>query len=126
LIEKNADTNIGFSCLSCACSGGHLDVVKYLIDKVDVNKVDAGIYPALHAASWSGHLEIVEYLIEHGADVNLPSYAGCTPLYRAAEKGHLKVVKYLVHHGADVSQGLEIAIWFGNQRIVKCLSNFPN
>ena len=76
--------------LRYAANNGHLEVVKYLIDKgADVR---AWSDYALRLAANNGHLEVVKYLIDKGADVRaLNDYA----LRYAAFNGHLEVVKYL-------------------------------
>ncbi|XP_061185019.1 uncharacterized protein LOC133193035 [Saccostrea echinata] len=105
LLQNDADINVGTSCLSSACESGHLNVVEFLIDKIDVNKVNDICYPALHCASAQGHLDIVEYLVEHEADVNLMNSANESPLYSATENGqlHLEIVRELIKRGADVN-----------------------
>lgn len=53
-----------------------------------------GFTPIHHAAE-AGSPEAARVLIEAGADVNLPSYAGQTPLQRARFGGHKEVVDLL-------------------------------
>jgi ankyrin repeat protein len=48
--------------------------------------------------------EIVKMLIEAGADPNLPSNNGYTPLlYLIRERNDIKLIKYLIDAGADVN-----------------------
>ena len=52
------------------------------------------------AASQNGHLDVVKWLAgkgpgEGGANINLASKHGNTPLYCAALHGHLDVVKWI-------------------------------
>ena len=44
----------------------------------------------------------MQYLLEAGADVNLPSKNGWTPLMKAAFFGHDKIVQTLLEAGAEV------------------------
>lgn len=46
-------------------------------------------------------MEIASALLEHGADANVESKAGFTPLHLSAQKGHHDMTNLLVEHGAD-------------------------
>ena len=52
--------------MHCAAGGGHLEVVKYLIEDrgCDPNITDNYGWNALYCAARVGHLEVVKYLIE--------------------------------------------------------------
>ena len=54
-------------------------------------------------ASRSGHLEIVQYLTENGADVNISTNAGWTPLNIAADRGYLEIITHLIDCGAEIN-----------------------
>ena len=63
----------------------------------------------LHYACFCGHLEAVKALVEGGADPNLPSNDGKTPLQSAKEEKQQKVVDYLVQGkvaGLDFTNGV--------------------
>ena len=45
--------------------------------------------------------ELVDFLVKHGADVNLPTAEGWTPLHVAASAGKINMIEQLLHHGAD-------------------------
>ncbi|KAJ1467946.1 ankyrin repeat-containing domain protein, partial [Baffinella frigidus] len=49
-----------------------------------------------------GHIQIVRHLLNSGADVNIRSKAGFTPLAAACREGNLKIAMLLIDHGADV------------------------
>eukprot|EP00026_Physarum_polycephalum_P011596 Phypoly_transcript_11831.p1 GENE.Phypoly_transcript_11831~~Phypoly_transcript_11831.p1 ORF type:complete len:249 (+),score=33.50 Phypoly_transcript_11831:333-1079(+) len=52
-----------------AARSGHLDVVKFLVDRgADINARDIENWTALHYSCNNGHVEIVEYLISKGID----------------------------------------------------------
>jgi hypothetical protein len=56
----------------------------------------------LHFASWFGHPTVTRVLLEHGADVNLKSRMGETPLRLLSENGrNLELAQLLLEHGAD-------------------------
>jgi ankyrin repeat protein len=58
---------------------------------------------ALYEAAWRGDLAHVESLLDHGANINMRSNAGTTPLHKAVSKGHLGVVEILIARGADIN-----------------------
>ena len=65
--------------------------------------------PLLHA-TMEGHVGIVKLLLEHGADVNAPSwYWGSSnlPLHTAAGKGDIETLQMLLKHGANVDAQTE-------------------
>ena len=72
------------TALHFACSNGHLDLVKYLIEKCHCNpeaKDYVGWTP-LYFASKEGHLDIVKYLIEEcHCDPKVKDSKNETPLY---------------------------------------------
>lgn len=67
------------------------------------------LYVAIHSyprpAQWSAHrISVVEELLTHGADPNLKTGDGKTPLILAIRRGLESIVQCLVEHGADVNQ----------------------
>jgi ankyrin repeat protein len=83
--------------LRYAAANGHLDVVKYLVEK---GAYIHAIYDAtLRVSAENGHLDIVKYLIENGANIHAGNdYA----LRFAVYNGHLDVVKCLIENGANL------------------------
>lgn len=57
----------------------------------------------------AGQEEIVKILVERGAQVNVQSQNGFTPLYMAAQENHDEVVKYLLSKGANQSLATEVS-----------------
>jgi len=86
--------------LMMASLGGFLEVLKSLIEKVDVNIEEHGRTALMHAA-YGGKLEAVNFLIDNGADVNKKGKEGMTALMYASKEGYLEVVKTLLENGAD-------------------------
>lgn len=83
---------------------GDLEAVKgwlekgYYIDSEDPRK-----HTAVSEAACNGATELVVYLLDQGADPNICSDHGRSPLYRAAYNGHNDLVKLLLEKGADPS-----------------------
>jgi ankyrin repeat protein len=103
--------------LMIAAKRGDIPVVRYLLDRgADPNLGDDrgrtalffAVSPGVVAASsrgpvvtW-GHPAVVSVLLEHGADVNARSHAGCTALHTAATFGEVDLVRTLIGSGCDV------------------------
>ena len=85
--------------LHCASVGSHLNVLKYLIDDLQINPSspdEDGATP-LHVASANGCIDMVKYLVEKKhCDPMLRNKKGNNSLNMAAGNGHLDIFKYLV------------------------------
>ncbi len=74
-----------------ACEGGHMDIVRFLIEK-GADQWDWG----LSYACRGGHMEIVKLMIEKGCKwLN-------GGLSNACKHGHMNIVKFLIEKGASV------------------------
>ncbi|KAG8463969.1 hypothetical protein KFE25_000137 [Diacronema lutheri] len=60
-----------------------LDVVRMLLERCDVDAVDADGTSPLAAACFDGLLDVAQVLLEHGASVNLADNDGLLPLHHA-------------------------------------------
>ena len=70
--------------LKSAAQAGDLDAVKYhLAQGAKINATTAAGHFPLGGAIIHGHSHVVEFLISRGANVNLKSEYGWTPLYLA-------------------------------------------
>ncbi|MFO7870498.1 MAG: ankyrin repeat domain-containing protein [Kiritimatiellia bacterium] len=58
---------------------------------------------AFFSACVKGKLELAGELLKEGADVNILSQSGVTPLHRAAQYGNTETVRFLIDNGADPS-----------------------
>jgi hypothetical protein len=98
------------ACCWYAASGGHMDVVAWLIATgADVNYTrPVKGTTAVYVAAQHGHLDVVGWLLAApGVDVNLARNTGATPIYIAAQNGHLDVVVRLITApGADADKAL--------------------
>jgi len=110
------------TALGTASREGHLDIVKFLLDRgVDANVTGGDYGTALGAAASRGKLGIAKLLLDRGADVNLPNGNCGTALATAAWGGdfmwidcwgwedyweasrELEVVTLLLDRGASVN-----------------------
>ena len=66
---------------------------------VDVGKAGDGLTALIFACSL-GHLEMIDILLKHGADVDLMSKNGITPLMADASFGLANVVDKLLSSGS--------------------------
>ncbi|KAI3382144.1 hypothetical protein SNEBB_011137 [Seison nebaliae] len=117
LLKKGAHANIrnmfGVSPLLLAAESGNLALVTLLIDhghadtnisphgKLANETLLAGQTP-LYAAAKKNHVKCAQKLVEHGAQVDICTLSGSSPLLVAVEEGNLEMVEYLVKI-ADIS-----------------------
>ena len=94
--DPHCTSILGISCLDVACWGGHLDVVKYLVDTCTCHYTPSNEFTPLDWAATNGRLEIVSYLaIAQNHDLTKES-DNDTPLHHAALNGHLEVVRFFI------------------------------
>ena len=94
--------------LHAAAYSGNFEVVRILIecDTAHINsRTRLGTTPLLMALQGQNFKDgsVLRLLLEHGADVNLQSNAGWTPLLRASFNAAPEVVRLLLEHGADIN-----------------------
>jgi len=89
--------------LHWAAQGGHLEIVKLLVEKgAPVNVMNIANETPLHYAAGGGYKEVVIYLISKGADLNALNVQSQTPVSYAARSDRTDLVKLFVEKGADV------------------------
>jgi ankyrin repeat protein len=97
-------TFIGQEEIHNAAKAGDLKKVQEIIaanpSALELKDKD-GLTP-LHYASTSS-LEVVSFLVSKGADVNVKSKNGNTPLYSAARFGKTEIAQFLLEHKADIN-----------------------
>ena len=90
--------------LHWAAMAGHADIVRLLLQRPEtaavLNSQDDEGFGTLHSAAASGRALIIEQLIAAGADVNIRTRSGQTPLHY--HKGRVPVIKALVIAMRDV------------------------
>ncbi len=123
----------GFTALHFAAREGHADAALTLLDHdVNVNRVSEGDQTSpLLIATINGHFDLAMKLLELGADPDLASESGGTPLYAAinaqfpaktsypqqtAHKNqqttHAELVAALLEAGADPNVRLNKKLWY--------------
>ena len=65
-------------------------------DTININMTDSAGFTALHVASWNGYIDIARYLLDKGANPNIVSKAGNTPLSFATPN----IKDLLINYGA--------------------------
>ncbi len=107
LLQKNpeliaARNSEGATPLSMA-AGGHLEIVKFLLQQgADLNTVGQD-GTALHIAVWEAQEEITLFLLERGLDPSATSASGETALMAAGYKGLTQIGMILIEYGAEVN-----------------------
>ncbi|XP_033101464.1 ankyrin repeat domain-containing protein 17-like [Anneissia japonica] len=113
-----------------AASGGHVDVVRLLIEYgAHVNSKSQTGNTALMYACSGGHEDVVQVLLEHGANIEDHNENGHTPLMEAASCGHVEVARLLLIRGAGINthsnefkeSALTLACYKGHLEMVKFL-----
>ncbi len=107
--DMHAQDDWGDSALHYAAKGGHVDVVKLLLEKGATAQEKNN---ALNGAAFSGQTAVVRFLLEQGADVNARDSYGGSPLYNAisaylpfleSKYDPIETIRFLLDHGADVN-----------------------
>lgn len=121
-----------FFLLGAACCGGHLDIVKFLLE----NKANPSLQNNIGTSSvWLaagyGHTKVLQLLLETEigqAQINVPNKSGDSPLLGAVSREHKDVVNLLLKAKADATltnQQLDTALTCaankGNRDIVDAL-----
>ncbi|XP_034533180.1 ankyrin repeat domain-containing protein 53 [Notolabrus celidotus] len=99
----------GPSALHMACLHGQLATIQILLDSRPgmINGGDQQgrrpVHMVLSSRSSPNTSSCIRYLLEHGADINVTTESGATPLHLAASEGLLECAEIFVQAGADVS-----------------------
>jgi len=95
----------GYTPIEWAALKGKVDVVSNLIERgVDLNIQGYDGYTALTFAALNGYpVQLVVNLLNNGADPDLKTNYGDTPLILASIRGHTEIVDNLIKGGADLN-----------------------
>lgn len=102
-VDVNARDFSGYTAVTHAAIGGHLEIVKYLIE--NGAKVEEKIVGKVTPLAWAvlkGHTEVVRYLLKSGANVQV-KIKGTPMLNLAALSNNLEMVKCLVEYKIDIN-----------------------
>jgi ankyrin repeat protein len=100
----DAENEEGKTPLIEACEGGHLEVVRWLLDRgADINHQGNGGCTTLYWASNTEHTPVVRLLLEKGADPTIANTYDVTPLIVASYEGHTEIVRCLLDHPTAAS-----------------------
>ena len=102
-LVTRADEEIGRTILHAACLGGHIDLVRDLVDRrSDVHQRCTAGQDALMFASQEGHIPVIEFLLSRGANMTARRNDGTTALGLAAICDNLPACKLLISRGSDL------------------------
>jgi ankyrin repeat protein len=76
---------------------------KFLEKDVDVLLLDGYNKMPIHYAAWTWNLDAMQILLYRGAQLQVRTPLGETPLQMAAQRGVPDVVECLLRHGADIT-----------------------
>ena len=104
LVKHGADpsTDLGhnsITCLIAACNHNeNQELIKYLLEDctVAINAQDSDGYAAIHAVCKHGNDEILRMLLDRGANVDVCTREGYSPLMLAVMNSRRKIVKMLL------------------------------
>ncbi|XP_068911669.1 ankyrin repeat and death domain-containing protein 1A-like isoform X1 [Tenebrio molitor] len=119
----------GQTALFHAAMGGHVTIVKRLIDLgANLDKRNKECRSALHVACERGHCEVAELLLTHETDMEAKDVTGNTPLHVASQHQQTRLVQILLEAGADPdsenskgSTSLHTASSLGSRGILEAL-----
>ncbi len=101
--DINAKNANGEQPLMHAAWNGHLQAVRWLLDRGALINRQGLEWSALHYAVFAGHRDVVNTLIARGADINARSTNGASPLMMASREGHDELAQLLVNLGASTA-----------------------
>lgn len=100
-IEFTGDQSYGTPALHLAAQGGHLEVVRLLLEhRADVGIRDWRGHTPLYTAVAESQCSVVKLLLEHHADIECRAVTLCTSsFYLACCRGDLDIVKLMIDSG---------------------------
>ncbi|XP_067678573.1 ankyrin-1-like [Haliotis asinina] len=135
LVDKGADVSVvdetGDNIIHCACRGGDVGVVKYILSKsmVDVDRRGSNKMTPIMVAKNYKHREVVDLLVSKWPDGSLKYYKHRSILQSACQKGNIDMVKFILSQNTvSINTGwkatitpIMIAAEMGHKEVVKLL-----
>ncbi|XP_067678535.1 ankyrin repeat domain-containing protein 50-like [Haliotis asinina] len=135
LVDKGADVSVvdetGDNIIHCACMGGDVGVVKYILSKsmVDVDRRGSNKMTPIMVAKNYKHREVVDLLVSKWPDGSLKYYKHRSILQSACRKGNIDMVKFILSQNTvSINTGwkatitpIMIAAEMGHKEVVKLL-----
>jgi ankyrin repeat protein len=95
-VSQVARNPMKIQALHAGAAGGHMAVVKLLVDGgAPVDTAQQEGWTPLHAAAKLGDLEMARLLLANGGDSKRPNDKGVSPIGVAAERGDVSMLKLL-------------------------------
>ncbi|CAH0047285.1 unnamed protein product [Clonostachys solani] len=102
--QLDAVNDYGWTPINVAADGGHLEVVRLLVEKgADLTIAQTAGWTPIHSAVTGGYDDVVELLVRSGADITTADSDGWTLLHKAAKNGNIELAKLLMSNGADAA-----------------------
>ena len=128
-ISKKDSIVVHYGFAMAADSGNVQQVKSYINLGVNLDYRDEIGATALFYAVNAGHQEIIKILLYAGADPNIGTYTGFTPLMNASSQGDFNSAQLLLYnaktklnlHNTDNATALHFASYYGNFYIVDML-----
>jgi hypothetical protein len=106
LLKEGADPTppaYGWSVGGLAVKEGHMETLKALLEEAPSIQADKRYLGVLvKVAAINDRNEIATFLLEQGANIDVRTEEGWTPLMHAAYNGHVDVMQTLIDRGADL------------------------
>ena len=96
----NSKNKEGYTPFLLACYNGNIEVVKFLITKVENINGESKYGTPLMAAVYKRDEEVINILLNHKVDVNISDNKGTTALHYATMFNNTSIAKKLINAGA--------------------------